>query len=51
MNFIFFFQQKFQREIDRLEQENRDLRKSIMLSKNKTTVSSRKMKVDEWLFF
>ena len=51
MNFIFFFQQKFQREIDRLEQENRDLRKSIMLRKNKTTVSSRKMKVDEWLFF
>ncbi|XP_057298181.1 dynamin-like 120 kDa protein, mitochondrial isoform X2 [Hydractinia symbiolongicarpus] len=37
-------QQKFQREIDRLEQDNRDLRKQIMLGKNKTQTSSRKMK-------
>lgn len=37
-NHLFFFQVKLQREIERLERENKDLRKQVLLKKTDTKI-------------
>lgn len=45
--FVFvFLQERYQHEVDRLTQENKNLRKEILLLKGEPVVSSRKIKVN-----
>jgi len=43
-NFV-FLQQRYQREIDKLERENRELRKQVIILKGDSMPTPRKIKV------
>lgn len=51
INFLFFLQQRYQREIDKLERDNRELRKQVIILKGDSMPTPRKIKVTRNVYF